>query len=130
MGVFTKNEMTFLARQSIGRLATLTASGDPTVVPVGFEVVGASDVRIVGYQLESSAKAKNLSRDARFAFVVDEGIGETARGILIRGRGSLESNASGAAWIRLVPAAITSWGIDTHPFERNRRTVDTEKEAG
>ncbi len=42
MGVFTDEELEFLATQHLARLATASASGVPDVSPVGFGVDGDS----------------------------------------------------------------------------------------
>lgn len=119
---FTPGEAAYLAASQLGRLTTLTGDGAPTVVPVGFRTEPDGTIRIVGHQLGRSAKARNLRRDARCAFVVDDGIGETARGVLVRGTAEVAGGDDDAV-IVLVPRSVTSWGIDTHPFTRQRRTV-------
>jgi PPOX class F420-dependent enzyme/OxyR family protein len=119
---FTPGEEAYLRATTLGRLSTLTADGSPTVVPVGYQVGDDGAVHVVGHELERSAKAHNLARDGRFAFVVDDGIGATARGVLVRGHGELLRQAEGAVLV-LRAETVTSWGIDTHPFTRQRRVV-------
>jgi PPOX class F420-dependent enzyme/OxyR family protein len=119
---FTPGEDAYLRSTTLGRLSTLTSDGSPTVVPVGYQVGDDGAVLVVGHELERSAKAHNLARDARFAFVVDDGIGATARGVLVRGEGELVQRDDGAVLV-LRAETVTSWGIDTHPFTRQRRVV-------
>ncbi len=115
-------EADYLRASELGRLSTITRDGSPTVVPVGYRLAGDATIQIVGHQLERSAKAHNLRRDGRCAFVVDDGIGETARGVLVRGTAEVVARGDSAV-IVLRPESVTSWGIDTHPFSRQRRTV-------
>jgi len=110
----------------LGRLASVDPSGAPTVVPVGYRLgsddAGATVITIVGYRLVESAKFRNLLRDQRYAFVVDDGIGLSARGILVRGRATPVDDPERPS-IVLHPERVTSWGVDTPPFERQQRRV-------
>ena len=121
---FTPDEAAYLRAATLGRLSTLVRDGSPTVVPVTFDLADDdATLQIHGHRLEASAKARNLARDDRFAFVVDDGVGETARGVLVRGRADVVTEADGSAWLQLHPTSVTSWGVDTHPFTRQRRDV-------
>lgn len=52
----------------VGRLATVSAGGDPHVVPVWFEV---DDGRVLVHTQMESLKAKNIAATGRHSFVVD-----------------------------------------------------------
>jgi pyridoxamine 5'-phosphate oxidase family protein len=130
MGIFTEGELVYLREQKLGRMATTGADGAPHVVPVGFavdEATGAID--IIGYKLTGSKKFRDLSRDPRIAFVVDDVLPPwQPRGIEIRGTAQLllaDDPAAGVArdTIRVIPQRISGWGIDTDPYQRNSRTV-------
>jgi pyridoxamine 5'-phosphate oxidase family protein len=123
---FSAGEEAYLRSQGLGRLASLDSSGAPTVVPVGYrlghDASGATVIAIGGFRLRESAKFRNLARDGRCAFVVDDGIGPSARGILVKGRASLIDDPEGTS-ILVHPERLTSWGVDTPPFERQHRRV-------
>ena len=123
---FSAGEEAYLRSQGLGRLASLDSSGAPTVMPVGYRLgrddAGVTVITIGGFRLHESAKYRNLARDQRYAFVVDDGIGPSARGVLVRGRATLMDDPQRAS-IRLLPERVTSWGVDTPPFERQHRRV-------
>jgi pyridoxamine 5'-phosphate oxidase family protein len=123
---FSAGEAAYLQSQSLGRLASLDSRGAPTVVPVGYRLgsddAGAIVITIVGFRLIESAKFRNLARDGRYAFVVDDGIGPSARGVLVRGRATPVDDPQRPS-ILLHPERVTSWGVDTPPFERQHRRV-------
>jgi len=116
---FSAAERAFLAEQRIGHLATTTSDGSPTVVPLGYRVGDGATILLTGFALAQSAKWRNLQRDERFAFVVDAGIGPTARGILLRGRAELDDREL----IVLRPETIISWGVESHPYQRLTRRL-------
>lgn len=121
----TDAERAYLSANRLGRLATVTSDGSPTVVPLGFGVQGDLIV-ITGYEITNSAKWKNLGRDERFAFVVDDGIGPTAKGVLLRGRAELDPRGA----IVLRPDHVVTWGIESHPYTRlTRRAATTQPDA-
>jgi pyridoxamine 5'-phosphate oxidase family protein len=74
---FSDAEQEYLAGQRHGRLATVAANGFPQVKPVGFTYnprLGTID--IVGYNMASSAKYKNVQANPKVAFTVDDAPGE------------------------------------------------------
>lgn len=66
----TRDEaMTFLADGArIGRLATVSGSGDPHVVPIWYEVDGA---RLLVHTQAESHKARNIVATGKYAMTVD-----------------------------------------------------------
>jgi PPOX class probable F420-dependent enzyme len=72
----------------IGRLATVTKSGDPHVAPVWFQVEGES---ILVHTMAAYLKAKNLKDHPRFALTVDT---ETwpYKGVSIRGSADIANS--------------------------------------
>lgn len=73
MNVFTEAELAYLDTQPLGRLATIGPDGAPQVRPVGFRVdpdTGAID--IPGHDNPATQKWRNVARDARVSFVVDD----------------------------------------------------------
>lgn len=125
MGVFTQKEAEYLKKQRLGRLATVDATGEPHVVPVGFRFdpeIGV--VEISGYRMSRSRKYRDVRETGRAAFVVDDYETEPswrARGVETRGRA--EAVSEGRALIRLYPERVTSWGIEGDSYRPNARSV-------
>jgi pyridoxamine 5'-phosphate oxidase family protein len=121
----SENERTYLTTQPLGRLATLAPGGAPQVRPVGFtlnEALGTID--IVGMNLETSQKFRNVQRDGRASLVVDD-LESTdpwkPRGIELRGHaeaheGPEAPDGGPRALIRIHPERVLSWGIDSDAF--------------
>jgi pyridoxamine 5'-phosphate oxidase family protein len=134
MTTFTETELQYMQSQRLGRLATLSTDGAPNNVPVSFRynaVLGTIDIG--GHKLSSSKKFKNVGRDGRVSFVIDDVLPPwEPRGIEIRGRaeaimvkaGGAGQEQFGDALIRITPEHVISWGIDTHPYTRNSRKVE------
>jgi len=118
----TPAEITYLAEQHLGRLATIQPDGSPQVKPVGFSwnpALGTID--IYGYNMASSQKFRNVSRDGRVAFVVDD-IASTDpwRVRFLEVRGTAEAvTATGddgdASVIRIHPSRVLSIGVESPP---------------
>src|SRR2546428_13238087 len=88
MSVFTPKEIEYMASQRLGRLATVSATGEPHVVPVGFRYNAELDtIDIGGHGIGSSKKFRDIARNANVAFVVDDVLPPwRPRFIEIRGR--------------------------------------------
>jgi pyridoxamine 5'-phosphate oxidase family protein len=73
MSLFTEAEIAYLQEQRLGRLATVTQNGNPHVVPVDYLYnPQCESIDIVGRELPRSLKYKNIVRNGRVAFVVDD----------------------------------------------------------
>jgi pyridoxamine 5'-phosphate oxidase family protein len=69
----TRDHIDYLAGQRLGRLATVAPDGTPQNNPVGFRYnpeLGTID--IAGWNMGRSRKFRNLARNNRVAFVVDD----------------------------------------------------------
>lgn len=88
MSVSTPAEIEYLRSQRLGRLATVNAAGEPHVVPVAFRYNAELDtIDIGGQTLGRSKKFRDVARDGRVAFVVDDVLPPwQARGVEVRGR--------------------------------------------
>jgi pyridoxamine 5'-phosphate oxidase family protein len=123
---FNDAEVRFLARQSLGHLATLAPNGTPQVKPLAFThnpTLGTID--ITGFNMSGSAKYRNVQSHPDVALVVDEvteqsmdgvhfleirGVAETAVGTHDR-QGHLSPEI-----IRIHPRRIVSFNVDPdHP---------------
>ncbi|MCU0307740.1 MAG: TIGR03618 family F420-dependent PPOX class oxidoreductase [Thermoleophilia bacterium] len=68
-------------RTRIGRLATAAADGQPHVAPIWFEVSGEE---VLIHTLATSAKARNIAENPRFALTVDKD-DAPYKGVIIQG---------------------------------------------
>jgi pyridoxamine 5'-phosphate oxidase family protein len=127
MSHFTEKEIAYLRGQRLGRLATVGGDGSPHVVPVGFRLdADGNTIEVGGHGISGSKKWRDLQAKPRAAIVIDdlESVDPwTPRGIEVRGRAELLTDGGqkfgpgwDAAWVRIVPERITSWGIEAAPF--------------
>jgi pyridoxamine 5'-phosphate oxidase family protein len=121
MSIFTNNELDYLQKQKLGRLATVDVDGNPHVVPVGFRYDSEADsIDIGGHNLDQSKKWRDAGRHPRVAFVVDDVLPPwQPRSITIEAEAErLEQGGErfGLGFdpqiMRLHPIKIIAWGID------------------
>ena len=128
---FTAYEIDFMKQADIGRLATIQPDGSPQNSPVGFafnEQLGTID--IAGYEMSRSRKFRNLARNTKVAFVVDDIPSRDpwrVRCLEIRGTAEQaqldetprEPNGDplDTAIIRITPRRVISFGIDDQTTE-------------
>jgi len=117
----------FLAEHHQGRLATVAPDRTPQNKPVGYQYnpeLGTID--IAGFNMDTSAKYRNIATHPDVAFVVDDAIGEGAAGmrfVEVRGhaeqaRIDLTTSQEGISGhiIRIHPRRVVSWNPDAnHP---------------
>jgi PPOX class F420-dependent enzyme/OxyR family protein/uncharacterized protein (TIGR02246 family) len=112
----------YLVSQQRGRLATVGHDGAPQNKPVGYTYnTELGTVDIGGFEMEASAKYRNVGVNPNVAFVVDDAISEGAAGMRfleIRGLAqqvSLESPPMAGVSsqiIRILPHRAVSWNLD------------------
>lgn len=110
---FTEAELEYLCRQRLGRLATSSPDGQPHIVPVVYEFDGRY-IYFGGWNLARSLKYRNISKNSRVAFVVDDMASVrpwVLRGIELRGTAEVlcENNAR---CIRITVRSKRSWGLE------------------
>ncbi|MCU1648470.1 MAG: pyridoxamine 5-phosphate oxidase family protein [Nocardia sp.] len=115
-------QLEYLAGQRLGRLATIRPDGSPQNNPVGFrynEALGTID--IAGHNMGASQKFRNLTKEERVAFVVDDVPSVnpwTVRCLEIRGTAQalrdVETYIPGGSpeLIRITPERIIAFGIE------------------
>ena len=111
--IFSESETEYLAENMLGRIATVSASSQPHVVPVAYGFDG-TNVYFGGRNLESSLKYRNLLANNRVAFVVDEIVSThpwRAKGIEIRGLAEPFRGEEGDTLVRIRPNVVRSWGL-------------------
>jgi pyridoxamine 5'-phosphate oxidase family protein len=120
--VFTENELAFLGAQRLCRLATVSASGAPHVVPVGFDYnadLGTIDIHGYAEVMRRSRKFRDVQETGQAALVVDELESVDPwrpRGIEIRGKAEAIGADSDTPLIRITPHRLVAWGIDGDRF--------------
>jgi len=134
---FKPYEIEFMRQADLGRLATLQPDGTPQNSPVGFtynEQLGTID--IAGYRMSRSQKYRNIARNNRVAFVVDDITSRDpwrVRCLEIRGTAEQAEippshGAAGdeldIAIIRITPRRIISFGVDDQVSEPHQLAVD------
>ena len=110
---FSELQAEYLAENFIGRVATASPSGQPHVVPVGYEFDG-STITFGGRNITDTLKFRNLMANSKVAFVVDDVVSTDpwkVRGVEVRGRAEPVTEENGVTTIRIIPLNIRSWGL-------------------
>lgn len=85
--VFTPDEVKFLKESRLARIATVSPTGQPHVVPIGFEF-NDGFFYFGGYNITKSLKFRNIQKNNKVGLTVDDLISAnpwTPRFIIIRG---------------------------------------------
>ncbi|HSK98268.1 MAG TPA: PPOX class F420-dependent oxidoreductase [Euzebyales bacterium] len=121
---FTAEEIAYLRSQPLARLSTLSADGQPDVVPVAFEFDGACFwVGGSGASVRTTRKFRNVVAGHRnVALVVDDLVSFdpfVARGIRVYGRAEPPVERVGivgpGVYLRIVPTVSWSWNLAGEP---------------
>jgi pyridoxamine 5'-phosphate oxidase family protein len=121
---FTAEEIAYLRSQPLARLATLSADGQPDVVPVAFEFDGESFwVGGSGASVLATRKFRNMTAgNHEVAFVVDDLVSFdpfVARGIRVYGRAEEPIEREGLVgpghYVRITPTVSWSWNMEGAP---------------
>jgi len=112
----------YLTGHSHGRLATVAPDGSPQNKPVGYRYnADLATIDIGGFNMERSAKYRNIGSNPAVAFVVDDSVGTGAEGMrFLEVRGDAEQVAAAHPaqpglsphLIRIHPRRVVSWNID------------------
>jgi pyridoxamine 5'-phosphate oxidase family protein len=116
--MFTEKAIAYLQQQRLARIATVSASRQPDVAPVGYSFDG-DYFYISGRNLLVTYKYKNVQANRQVALVVDDLASVQPwrpRGIKIHGRAEIVERDSGyigaGTYIRVKPERTWSWGIE------------------
>ena len=120
MASFSDAELEYLlGERRLGRLATVDETGQPHVVPVGWNYnpdLGTIDVS--GRNLATTKKFRNARSNPKAAFVVDDVLPPwQPRSVMVQGYAQAlptpaeGGGGSGGAMIRITPDKIVSWGL-------------------
>jgi pyridoxamine 5'-phosphate oxidase family protein len=136
-GAFTNAEVEYLASQRLGRLATVGRDGAPHVMPVGFRYDPETDTIVIGGAgMGTSKKWRDMGRDPRVAFVVDDVVaGRGPRLVEVRGTatrfdtgGSVLGRGFDDEFVRITPTRVISYGLG--PAGHDLRTFDARDVPG
>ncbi len=132
MSNFTAKEIEYLQSQRLGRLATVSANGEPHVVPVSFRHNAELDTIDIGGRDIAATKKYRDAQHAHVAFVVDDVLPPwQPRGIEIRGRAEVSPTGGkeivqsfAPEIIRIYPTRIISWGLEGDAYHSSSRKVE------
>jgi pyridoxamine 5'-phosphate oxidase family protein len=129
---FTAAEINYLHTQPLGRLATIQPDGSPQVKPVGFGYNPSLDtIDVTGFNLTSSQKFRNVSRNGQAALVIDDIVSTDpwrVRFLEIRGRAeaiTAPDGSSDSPVIRIHPSRVLSFGVEEPPGEPHQTKLST-----
>ncbi len=111
--VFSEREAEFLAESMLGRIATVSANGQPHVVPVAYRFDGTSII-FGGWNLQRSLKFRNLTANNKVAFVVDEIVSTRpwrVKGVEVRGEAHPYQADDKITMVKITPRSVRSWGL-------------------
>jgi pyridoxamine 5'-phosphate oxidase family protein len=113
----------YLTSHAVGRLATVSPGGTPQNKPVGYRYnASLGTIDIAGYDMEDSAKFRNVAVNPEVAFVVDDAVGEGPDGVRfleIRGVAeqavdeSFRVHGDSSHIIRIHARRVVSWNVDS-----------------
>lgn len=140
---FSEEELAYLRSQPLARLSTVSADGQPDVVPVAFEVDGTGFWIGGGATVVHTRKVRNVAggRD-QVALVVDDLVSRepfVARGIRVYGRAGAPEERVGmvgpGVYLRITPTVSWSWNLAGEPvgarwYEAVRRVHQVHSEEG
>ena len=123
---FSEEEIAYLRSQRLARLATVSADGQPDVVPVGFEFDGR-DLYIGGMDPVRTRKFRNVrAGSTKVALVIDDLLSTspwTPRSLRIYGDAELverQGRFGPATYMRITPTVSWSFNLEGTPFDHDR----------
>ncbi|MBN6039679.1 PPOX class F420-dependent oxidoreductase [Amycolatopsis sp. 195334CR] len=124
---FSEEEIAYLRSQPLARLSTVSAEGQPDVVPVAFEFDGAGFWVGGGATVVHTRKFRNVAAGQdRVALVVDDLVSMdpfVARGIRVYGRAGVPQERVGTVgpghYLPITPVVSWSWNLAGEPVGEN-----------
>jgi pyridoxamine 5'-phosphate oxidase family protein len=127
--MFTEKEIAYLKSQMLARLATVSETGQPDAVAVGFEFDG-QHFYIGGYNLPTTRKYKNIAAGhTKVALVIDDLASVnpwSPRGIRIYGTAEIVEHTGRMGpgeYLRITPSVSWSGNIET-PASKEKRSLN------
>lgn len=117
MTSFTDDEIAYMNSQPLARIATVSADGQPDVVPVGFEFDG-THINIGGHDPATTRRHHNiLAGNGKVALVIDDLVSTrpwTPRYLRIYGTADVIEGTQ--PYLRMTPKISWSWNLGAQPF--------------
>lgn len=126
----TRLELEYLQNKRLGRLATVSKSGRPHVVPVIYSIGNHDRVVISGAGFEKSFKFENMKENPNVAFVVDSVKLSpwTPMGIELRGKAHITTMGNAQKGVEIIATKKVSWGL-TEETVAPRSPAQTDAQA-
>src|SRR5690606_40373550 len=123
MSVFTQAEIEYLKANPMGRLATIGRDGRPHISPITYVYNPDEDtIDLGGIDFDNTKKWRDVQRNQKVTYIVDDFSPEGAHAIEIRGDAELHETGGSKInprfphfkeqFIRLRPRYIVSWGLE------------------
>ena len=127
---FTEEEIAYLRTQRLVRIATVSADGQPDVMPVGYQFDG-SFLYVGGMNPAQTRKFRNVrAGNTKVALVIDDLVSVnpwTVRGIRIYGDAELIVRSEGqfgpGQYMRITPNVSWSWNLEGRPTSHGQKVV-------
>jgi pyridoxamine 5'-phosphate oxidase family protein len=127
---FTEDELAYLGRQRLGRIATVSADGQPDVMPVGYQFDGTY-FYVGGMNPVKTRKFRNVrAGSTKVALVIDDLVSVnpwTVRGLRIYGNAELLVREQGqfgpGEYMRITPTASWSWNLEGRPTTHDQPVI-------
>jgi pyridoxamine 5'-phosphate oxidase family protein len=126
---FNDEEVAYLRSQRLARIATVSADGQPDVVPVGYEFDG-THLYVGGIDPAKTRRFRNVQAgNPRVALVIDDLVSTqpwTPRYLRIYGTAELverQGQFGPAPYMRITPTISWSWNLEGRPFTHDREVV-------
>ena len=127
---FSKDEIAYLRTQRLARIATVSADGQPDVMPVGYQFDG-SFLYLGGMNPALTRKFRNVrAGNTKVALVIDDLVSVnpwTVRGLRIYGDAELIVRSEGqfgpGEYMRIMPGVSWSWNLEGRPSSHGPKVV-------
>src|SRR5271157_2666216 len=134
--MFSKPEVEYLKTQRLTRFSTVSANGQPDVVPIGLEFDGKKYFYVGSHSqdiLPRTRKYKNVKAGKnKVAFVVDDLVSVDpwkVRGIKVFGTAEIvqhEGMFGPGEYLRITPKVSWSWGIEGVELKKDEWVLKTK----
>ena len=126
---FSEQETAYLRSQRLARIATVSADGQPDVVPVGFEFDGTY-LYVGGLDPNTTRRTSNVrAGNCKVALVIDDLVSTspwTPRYLRIYGTAELverQGRFGPGPYMRITPTLSWSFNLDGRPFTHDRKVT-------
>ena len=111
--IFSEAELEYLQSQRLGRIATVSAKGEPDAAAVGFRIDG-DEVVVGGLDNTKTRKYWNVKATGRASLVVDDLASVDPwrpRMVKVTGAATIGTDDRGKPTIRIRPETVWSFGL-------------------